>query len=46
MSVKLIALDMDGTLMNSKSELSEGNKIALKKAMQAGILVVPATGRV
>ena len=46
MSVKLIALDMDGTLLNSKSELSEGNKKALEKAMQAGILVVPATGRV
>ncbi len=25
MSVKLIALDMDGTLLNSKSELSEGS---------------------
>lgn len=40
MSIKLIALDMDGTLMNSKSELSEGNKKALEKAMQAGILVL------
>lgn len=46
MSIKLIALDMDGTLMNSKSELSEGNRKALEKAMKAGILVVPATGRV
>lgn len=46
MSIKLIALDMDGTLMNSKSELSEGNKKALEKAMKAGIFVVPATGRV
>ncbi len=46
MGIKLIALDMDGTLMNSKSELSEGNRKALQKAMQAGIFVVPATGRV
>ncbi len=46
MSIKLIALDMDGTLMNSKSELSEENKKALEKAMKAGIFVVPATGRV
>ena len=40
MSIKLIALDMDGTLMNSKSELSEGNKKALEKAMKAGIFIV------
>lgn len=46
MSIRLIALDMDGTLMNSKSELSEKNKKVLEKAMQADILVVPATGRV
>ena len=46
MSIKLIALDMDGTLLNSKSELSECNKKALVKAIEAGIYIVPATGRV
>ena len=46
MNIKLIALDMDGTLMNNKSELSKDNKKVLEKAIKAGIYVVPATGRV
>ena len=46
MSIRLIALDMDGTLLNDKSQLSVVNRKALEKAMAAGIYVVPATGRV
>lgn len=46
MKIKLVALDMDGTLMNSKSLLSQGNQAVLEKAMKAGIYIVPATGRV
>ena len=30
---KLIAVDLDGTLLNSSGEISENTKIALKKAM-------------
>ncbi len=45
-NIKLVALDMDGTLLNSQSRLSKGNQAALEKAMKAGIYIVPATGRV
>lgn len=43
--IKLIALDMDGTLLDDNKELSEKNKEAIEKALDAGILVIPATGR-
>lgn len=41
----IIALDLDGTLLNSKKELSVGNLTALKKAADAGWEIVPTTGR-
>ncbi len=41
----MIALDLDGTLLNSRKELSEGNYQALKQAAQAGWEIVPTTGR-
>lgn len=43
--IKLIALDMDGTLLNSKLEVSEANKEAIKKAQAQGVKVMLATGR-
>lgn len=42
---KLIALDMDGTILNSKSELTIRTNDALRRAMSLGIKVVIATGR-
>jgi len=42
---KLIALDMDGTLLNSRLELSEGNAQAIHEAAAAGKHVVLSTGR-
>jgi len=45
MKYKLIAVDMDGTLLNDRSELTERNKEAILKAMEAGVLFVVATGR-
>ncbi|WP_098415617.1 Cof-type HAD-IIB family hydrolase [Vibrio sp. ES.051] len=42
---KLIALDMDGTLLNSDKAISEENKQAIAKARQAGVTVVLASGR-
>lgn len=42
---KLIALDMDGTLLNSDKKISEKNKEALKKAKELGVYVVLASGR-
>ncbi|QDP39323.1 Cof-type HAD-IIB family hydrolase [Radiobacillus deserti] len=45
MSIKLIALDMDGTLLNSENQVSERNKEAIKKARAQGVEVVLSTGR-
>ncbi len=42
---KLIAIDVDGTLINSNHELSEQNINAINKAVEMGIYVVVATGR-
>jgi HAD superfamily hydrolase (TIGR01484 family) len=42
---KLVALDLDGTLLNSNGQLSERHIQAVKKAQQAGVHVVIATGR-
>ena len=44
-NIKLIALDLDGTLLNSDKQLSEENKAALARAASEGIEIVPATGR-
>lgn len=44
-SLKLIAVDIDGTLLNSSFSISETNLDALAEAHEAGIHVVLATGR-
>ncbi len=43
--IKCIASDMDGTLLNSKQEVSEKNREAIQKALNLGVEVVIATGR-
>ena len=43
--IKLIALDLDGTLLNSKKELTPTSRAALERAAEAGIEIVPTTGR-
>lgn len=43
--IKLIAIDLDGTLLNTNHEMSEANEKALKAAMEAGVKVVIATGK-
>ncbi len=43
--IRIIALDLDGTLLNSAKELSPGNLFALTAAAEAGIEIVPTTGR-
>ena len=45
MTIKLIALDMDGTLLNRQKLVPEKNALAIKKAMDKGIYVTIATGR-
>ncbi len=42
---KLIAIDIDGTLLNSKSELTENTIEILKKASEKGIYIVLTSGR-
>lgn len=42
---RLIALDLDGTLLNSAMKVSETNAEALSKAMASGVKVVLATSR-
>ena len=43
--IKLVAMDLDGTLLRNSEEVTERGKKALKTALERGILVVPATGR-
>lgn len=43
--IKLLAVDMDGTCLNSKGRMSDKTLSALKEAAEKGITVVPATGR-
>jgi Cof subfamily protein (haloacid dehalogenase superfamily) len=43
--IKLIALDMDGTLLNNEKCISERNYQAIQSAKEAGIKVVLASGR-
>ena len=43
--MKLIALDLDGTLLNSGKVVSRRNFAALSLAAEQGHVIVPATGR-
>ncbi len=43
--IKLLAVDMDGTCLDSEGKMSEVTLSALKRAAESGIIVVPATGR-
>jgi len=42
---KLLAIDMDGTLLNDNKKISKENILAIKKAKQMGIKIVIASGR-
>lgn len=44
--IKLIALDLDGTLLTTKKELSERNRNVLRRCAEQGIEIVPCTGRI
>ena len=46
MDIKLIAFDLDGTLLREDKSISRGNLAALEKAARMGIHIVPATGRI
>ncbi|MBE6983271.1 MAG: HAD family phosphatase [Ruminococcaceae bacterium] len=44
--IKIIAMDLDGTLLDSEKRLSEENRAALEEAANKGIEIVPTTGRI
>ena len=45
LDIKLIALDLDDTLLDDKQSISDGNVIALREAANRGIYVVLCSGR-
>jgi Cof subfamily protein (haloacid dehalogenase superfamily) len=44
-SIRLLATDIDGTLLNPQFKISEGDLMALRRAHAAGIEIVLVTGR-
>lgn len=45
MDIKLIAIDLDGTLLNSEGKIPRENKKAIQAAKEKGVQVVLCTGR-
>ena len=45
MKAKLFVTDMDGTLLNSQRKITDTVKLAIKKAVKAGVIFTVATGR-
>ncbi len=45
MPIKLLALDIDGTLLTPSGELTSRNSEAIKRALKSGVLIVLVTGR-
>lgn len=43
--IKLLALDLDGTTLNSEGIVPDANRAAIRAAEEAGVLVTIATGR-
>lgn len=46
MTCRLIAFDLDGTLLDNDKHIPEENLSALRAAAERGVLLVPATGRI
>lgn len=44
-AIRLLAIDIDGTLVNSRDELTDVTRHALRRASAAGLKIVLATGR-
>ena len=43
--IKLLALDMDGTLLNEAKEIPQAHITAIHKAIEKGVKLVLCTGR-
>ena len=46
MKYKLVCIDMDGTLLNSKGEVTKENKEVMKRAQEKGVHIALTTGRI
>ena len=44
-AIRLIAVDLDGTLLDSRSVVSPNNREALAEAHRRGVQIVVVTGR-
>ena len=44
-SPRLVALDLDGTLLNHQGQVTPRTRQAIAEAVARGIVVLPATGR-
>ena len=44
-NIKMVGLDLDGTLLNSQKKISDYTKEVLQKAMKQGCIVLISTGR-
>ena len=45
MAIRMIGLDLDGTLFNSRKQLTARTRRVLEQAAARGVVIVPATGR-
>ena len=45
MTISLLALDLDGTLLDSRGHISERNRMAIENAREQGVRVALVTGR-
>ncbi len=45
MAIKLVAIDIDGTLLNEKREVTKEVKEAIAAAVAKGVSIVLCTGR-
>src|SRR5713226_2140697 len=43
--IRLLAVDIDGTLLNPEFQISEADLVALRRAQQEGVEIVLVTGR-
>lgn len=44
-NIRLVAVDLDGTLLSNDKTLSVKNEQVLNKAIKQGVIIVPSTGR-
>jgi len=45
MAIRLLALDLDGTLLSSSGQISSRNRVAIERAREGGVRVAVVTGR-